>query len=158
MSSNKTLRLRQEAAFRQGFRCFYCGAPMWETDPQMFAADLQIPFQIVGRFRCTAEHLIAQSNGGKTNESNIVAACSYCNGFRHAKCQSMTWHEYKDYVKGKVNEGKWYWQSGYRLVASPERTALKDSPWVAVGVGAFVATAVWVGLSIQIIRTMSRRS
>ncbi len=78
MTSNKRIRnLRRKAAESQEWRCFYCHYPMWETDPNTLKERFRVPGRTVLRFRCTAEHLVAQCDGGRDTEENIVAACHF---------------------------------------------------------------------------------
>lgn len=76
------VRLRTLAFETQGGRCFYCDLPMWQYDPVAFATRFRITARQAKRFRCTAEHLVARCEGGKTLRENIVAACWYCNSRR----------------------------------------------------------------------------
>lgn len=40
---------------------------------------------------CTADHLIIRSDGGRTTEDNIVAACRECNNRRHVSVSGWPW-------------------------------------------------------------------
>jgi 5-methylcytosine-specific restriction endonuclease McrA len=81
--SVRSLRVR---AFRaQAGRCFYCLLPMWEVDLAGFASRHGITVKQARWFRCTAEHLVARSAGGRDVETNIVAACWRCNAGRHRR-------------------------------------------------------------------------
>lgn len=50
-------------------KCFYCQREMVDASAK-------------GRCRCTAEHLVPVSHGGKNEVDNIVAACWGCNSTR----------------------------------------------------------------------------
>ena len=70
-------RLARRAHRRQGGKCFWChepmllAAPSWNgnVDPRMM----------------TAEHLVPIKWGGRTEPTNIVAACAECNHGRDAE-------------------------------------------------------------------------
>lgn len=59
-------RLRERLSEAQNHRCCYCGNPFGETYYT----------------RCTIEHYLAKSRGGKTTYQNTVAACCRCNQSR----------------------------------------------------------------------------
>lgn len=73
---------RNAAYHRQAGRCFYCNFPMWLTDRAGFAAANGLTLRQASRLQATAEHLVAQQDGGK-NGLNVVAACYHCNQARH---------------------------------------------------------------------------
>lgn len=77
-------RLRTEAFLAQKGRCCYCSVPMWNASP-----DELKPFGLRAKtatpLRCTAEHLVAQQEGGKDVAGNIAAACWLCNTRRHKR-------------------------------------------------------------------------
>ena len=61
----------------------------------------------VALFKCTAEHLLAKQDGGKDDESNIVAACHFCNQKRH-KCKNPKDPiSYKHYISTRLSKGRW---------------------------------------------------
>ena len=81
---NLYLEKRNIAFKNQSGRCYYCGAPMWQNDTcEEFARLYGISTKKAKRLQCTAEHLIAQCDGGKHTQENIVAACLWCNRRRH---------------------------------------------------------------------------
>jgi len=62
----------------QGHRCAYCCCETYIGE--------QIPEGMSSRQRATLEHLIIQSSDSQTNlDSNLVMACSRCNGLRGEK-------------------------------------------------------------------------
>ena len=75
--------LRERAFSVQGHLCFYCRHPMWRRGMEALAVEHGISPDHARMFFVTAEHLIARENRGRTNASNIVAACHYCNKGRH---------------------------------------------------------------------------
>lgn len=91
MPSKNTLKnLRKQAAERQGWRCFYCRLPMWEANLQEFIVHYGLSPGLAKRFRCTAEHVEAKTDGGKDVASNIVAASLFCNSTRHKAKRPVT--------------------------------------------------------------------
>lgn len=80
----KLQRLRTDAFHAQKGRCCYCSLPMWNTSP-----DELKPFGLSARaatpLRCTAEHLLAQQDGGRDVAGNIASACWSCNQRRHKR-------------------------------------------------------------------------
>jgi hypothetical protein len=105
----KTLIKSRSKAFnlQQGC-CIYCELPMWLDDPETFAKRYKITTKEAALFKCTAEHLLAKQDGGKDNESNIVAACHFCNQHRH-KCKSPKEPIiYKHYISKRLERGKWH--------------------------------------------------
>ncbi len=74
---------RNAAFTAQGGQCHWCLHPMWQTDRKSFAVLHGLTAKQARRFQCTAEHLIAQKDGGKHGTDNIVAACQHCNLTRH---------------------------------------------------------------------------
>ncbi len=98
---------RRRAAAHQGFRCYYCGLPMWETDPENFASRYQPPRDRLPDLRCTAEHLIARCDGGGDHANNIVAAHRFCNAHRHMMRKALTPEMYKKRVTRRMRQGRW---------------------------------------------------
>jgi hypothetical protein len=73
----------------------------------MFAMKYKATSKNATFFKCTAEHLLAKQDGGKDSESNIVAACHFCNQKRH-KCKTPKDPiSYKRYVSTRLGKGKW---------------------------------------------------
>jgi 5-methylcytosine-specific restriction endonuclease McrA len=82
---NRLQSLRARAFAHQNERCYYCDLPIWEDDPHAFASRYGITIRQARAFQCTAEHLVARCDGGKTVSSNVVAACRHCNVTRHKR-------------------------------------------------------------------------
>lgn len=78
-------RARTVAYTRQSGGCFYCALAMWLDNPLEFASKYGITLGQAKRFQCTAEHLEARQDGGTAFQSNIVAACRFCNQHRHRR-------------------------------------------------------------------------
>lgn len=79
MTKSRLAKLRRQAAERQGWLCFYCGAPMVDGAAPGAGARRRL-----SRL-CTAEHLKARCEGGQDTAANIVAACWWCNSQRHRR-------------------------------------------------------------------------
>ena len=81
---------RETAYFAQHGRCYYCTAPMWLYVPEELTEPLGVKPGQAMRLQCTAEHLVARSDGGPDTVVNIVAACLYCNQARHKPKVALT--------------------------------------------------------------------
>lgn len=89
-------RSRQLAYDHQGGKCYYCGLRMWlgaSSGPSLL--------------RCTAEHLLARSEGGRDDPTNIVAACLHCNQTRHKRKRPPEPQIYRAEVRRRVARGAW---------------------------------------------------
>ena len=102
---------RHVAFSKQSGRCYYCGSPMWNTKPKEFASKHNITKKYAARFQCTAEHLLARCEGGKNQESNIVAACLFCNSKRHQRKKPLGPPKYKALIQKRLQQGKWHPQN-----------------------------------------------
>jgi 5-methylcytosine-specific restriction endonuclease McrA len=95
-------------AFRsQQGRCFYCELPMWVEDISCFCMLNKISEQKARHFQCTGEHIVAFSDGGTADISNIVACCKFCNHKRHARKNLLEPKDYKKLVLKRLRKGKW---------------------------------------------------
>ncbi|WP_414605656.1 HNH endonuclease [Stenotrophomonas pavanii] len=75
---------------------------MWLTAP----SELGLKASKARAFQCTAEHLVAQQDGGRDVSGNVVAAHSRCNQGRHQR---------KDQPLPLKRSGRWFrsgWQWG----------------------------------------------
>lgn len=103
----KLQRLRTDAFHAQKGRCCYCSLPMWNTLP-----DELKPFGLSATtatpLRCTAEHLVAQQDGGRDVAGNIAAACWSCNQRRHKRKSPAPPEAYRVFVQKRVAKGKWH--------------------------------------------------
>ena len=61
-------------AERDGYVCHYCGKHLVESEAGIFNED-----------GACVDHVIAQSNGGTDDPSNLVLACRGCNGRKRTK-------------------------------------------------------------------------
>ncbi|WP_461061359.1 HNH endonuclease [Silanimonas algicola] len=80
--------LRRLAAAKQRNLCFYCERPM--SRPGSGLPD-----------SCTAEHLLAVSDGGPHSKRNIVAACLRCNQGRHQLAPPPSPQEYRAQMQSR---------------------------------------------------------
>ena len=103
----KLQRLRTEAFHAQKGRCCYCGLPMWNASPDELKP-WGLRARTVAPLRCTAEHLIAQQDGGKDVAGNIAAACWLCNQRRHKRKSPPPPDAYRAFVQKRVAKGKWH--------------------------------------------------
>jgi 5-methylcytosine-specific restriction endonuclease McrA len=111
--------LRRQAFQRQQGRCFYCSVAMWLTSPSELPGGA-IDSPGYARLRCTAEHLVARSEGGDDCAENIVAACAHCNSTRHKRKLPPQPSVYREEVMGRVRRGSWHhpWVHRQGLVAA----------------------------------------
>lgn len=100
--------LRHKAARCQDWRCYYCGMPMWDDDPNPFVIRHRLTERSAQTLKCTAEHLTAQCEGGKDRAGNIVAACLTCNQRRHRTSKPKTPNDYRQYIQRRIRKGKWH--------------------------------------------------
>lgn len=118
----KLQQLRTEAFHAQRGLCCYCGLPMWQTSP-----DELKPFGLRARtaapLRCTAEHLIAQQDGGKDVARNIAAACWLCNTRRHKRKSPPPPDAYRAFVGRRMAKGKWHPPKVARLLRATPSAA-----------------------------------
>jgi hypothetical protein len=104
----KTLIKSRLKAFNlQHGRCIYCELPIWLNHPKAYAKKYNRTIKQTKFFQCTAEHLKPKQDGGKDADSNIVAACNYCNQKRHQCKSPKDPISYKHYVTSRVNSGRW---------------------------------------------------
>ena len=122
MSTTGLRRMRNKKAAEQRYLCFYCRFPMWSDRAEAFAGRHHITLGEAGRFRCTAEHLPALGDGGKTIAGNIVAACHFCNERRHRRAKRPSWTTCLARVRRRIAAKSWHPPTLHRLqrsIASP---------------------------------------
>ena len=103
----KLQQLRIDAFHVQNGKCCYCGVPMWNTSPDELLR-LGLRSRSAFPLRCTAEHLIAQQEGGKDVKGNIAAACWLCNQRRHQRKSPPSPEKYRAFVQNRLAKGKWH--------------------------------------------------
>lgn len=101
------IKSRSKAFNLQHGHCIYCESPMWLDDPETFAKQYKITHKCAALLKCTAEHLLARQDGGKDVESNIVAACHFCNQKRHKCKKPKDPISYKRFVSSRLGKGRW---------------------------------------------------
>ncbi len=102
---SKIQTLRRLAFDHQHGRCWYCGVHMWLVSPAELPAATHAA---AARLQCTAEHLLAQCDGGRDIASNIVAACAHCNRTRHKRKSPPDPEAYRAEIRRRVARGKWH--------------------------------------------------
>lgn len=104
------IRSRSLAFIRQQGRCYYCGSPMWAVDVKVFATRYRITVSQAEQFQCTGEHLVALQDGGNNRETNVVAACLFCNRHRHhhRPCNAPQAEAYKHLVGRQMRKKRWF--------------------------------------------------
>jgi 5-methylcytosine-specific restriction endonuclease McrA len=108
MTSKALCRHRTIAAEQQGYRCWYCGFPMWDADASGFAQRHGLTRRQAALLRCTAEHLTARQDGGTDRADNIVAACLSCNRLRHQRRKALTPESLRARVTARIGRGRWW--------------------------------------------------
>ena len=58
--------------------------------------------------KCTAEHLVPVSDGGRTDEPNVVAACYFCNSTRHKAKRVLPPDQFGVYVRKRLEQKRWH--------------------------------------------------
>lgn len=112
MNTTKLKQYRYSAFLLQSGLCYYCQQPIWLEEPKTFSKTYHLSSKQCRLFRCTAEHLLAQQDGGGTSKDNIVAACYYCNQLRHKRKKPMNPPRFKAYVYGRMKRGGWNRMTG----------------------------------------------
>jgi hypothetical protein len=112
---SKIQSLRNQAFQLQCGRCWYCGVQMWRESPSELP---NVHERSASRLRCTAEHLVAQCDGGKHEPGNVVAACAHCNQTRHKRKKPPEPRPYRSIVQNRVSRGSWHhlWVREYGLL------------------------------------------
>ena len=106
--TNSLVSHRRSAYQRQKGRCFYCHAPMWQYDPKIIVRRYGLSPGQVAMLKCTAEHLIARSEGGGDASHNIVAACLCCNQRRHRMRPPPSPDAYLEHVRKRLDAKRWW--------------------------------------------------
>jgi hypothetical protein len=100
---SKLNKIREAAARRQQWRCFYCDLPM---------AGPNSPFhrQLADRqgLVVTAEHLLARQDGGGDQQANIAAAHALCNQRRHRRKAPLEPLQFRQLVAKRLGRGGWF--------------------------------------------------
>ena len=118
-SSHRIQSLRRQAHERQAGRCYYCGVRMWLVSLEELPG---VPTTAAAaKLRCTAEHLVAQAEGGRDTPANIAAACAHCNHTRHKRKVPPEPAAYRQQVRRRVERGAWHhpWVFSHGLLPCP---------------------------------------
>ncbi len=108
MTTKRRKSLRTSAFHAQFGRCYYCGLPMWLAAP----SEIGLKPSKARAFQCTAEHLLAQQDGGRDVSGNVMAAHARCNQCRHKRSGPAPSPEaFRALVMRRVNAGKWWPQN-----------------------------------------------
>ncbi|WP_353957265.1 HNH endonuclease [Pelomonas sp. SE-A7] len=102
---SKIPTLRTQAFVQQGGRCWYCCVRMWCASPIELASARH---KGMASLKCTAEHLLAKSEGGKDQANNVVAACWHCNRTRHKRKLPPKPEAFRADVRRRVARGRWH--------------------------------------------------
>lgn len=122
MPKRKSLKsCRKKAYSKQNGCCYYCGHKMWLSDINAFASKHHLTIPQARLFKCTGEHLLEHSKGGKADETNIVAACHVCNQRRHKRKKPISLAKYKRLVSERLVKGTWHANLG-KVAISVSRT------------------------------------
>lgn len=106
--SSKAIAKRRDVAFaNQSGCCYYCRKPMWRRRSARFARVHRLTAAQLTQRRCTAEHLLAQCDGGLHGQENIAAACLFCNQKRHRLPIPPDPAAYMLYVRQEQLAGRW---------------------------------------------------
>lgn len=108
MPKTRRARYRIRAFNSQRGLCYYCCFPMWLEDPKGFGAKWNLTSNDTLARRCTAEHLLAQQDGGTDAAKNIVAACLKCNQGRHRCATPLAAAPFGIFVQKQVHRGRWH--------------------------------------------------
>lgn len=106
---NRIQALRRQAFKSQSGCCYYCGVCMWLNSPEELpGVSRTAAAAAAAKLRCTAEHLVAQSEGGHDTLANIAAACAHCNHTRHKRKCPPEPAVYREQVQRRVRRGAWH--------------------------------------------------
>jgi len=91
---------------------------MWNASPDELKSFGLRP-STANPLRCTAEHLVAQQDGGKDVVGNIAAACWLCNTRRHKRKSPPSPEAYRAFVQKRLAKGKWHTPGVAKLRVKP---------------------------------------
>jgi len=129
-----SLKKKRARAFNsQRGKCYYCGVPMWLNDIGCHPLQSRISAAAVKRLRCTAEHLVARTDGGSDANDNIVAACSFCNQARHRRRKPLNPAGFRVLVKCRMRRGKWHPDEVHQLTAERSHLGQASTETVCPG-------------------------
>lgn len=85
---------------------------MWLQDIKGFCTQFSLAKDMALNLKCTAEHLVARTEGGPDTDDNIVAACHFCNQARHRTEPVLSPDQFCVHVRQELQAGRWH---GLRL-------------------------------------------
>ena len=104
---NITQCYRNSAFRKQDGHCYYCSTLMWDENIYQFSIRFNVTLSHSKLYKSTGEHLIAKQDSGLNTQSNIVAACLFCNQTRHKSRKPLTSDKFRTHVLGRLRKGKW---------------------------------------------------
>lgn len=105
---SRLIKNRKAAMKKQSGLCYYCRQPMWAADIEAFCKYSGMSRKRAMWHQATAEHLKAQCDGGTDKPDNIVAACRFCNGYRHRAKKPLMPSQYLKKVRRRLAVGRWH--------------------------------------------------
>src|SRR5690606_35763396 len=106
-SASVIQRLRREAFQRQGRRCYYCQVVMWLHKPEDLPGRPP-SLAAASSVKCTAEHLVPKSEGGRDFANNVAAACDHCNRTRHRRKTPPSPEALRKLIAARLSRGAWH--------------------------------------------------
>ncbi|WP_424973218.1 HNH endonuclease [Dinoroseobacter sp. S76] len=104
---NPIVKIRKAKMRAQKGRCFYCRLPMWDKNNKSPHWPTERFDPLPKELQCTAEHLLAKSEGGRDEPRNIVAACRFCNEARHRCKTPKSPSDHRAHVRKRMAKGRW---------------------------------------------------
>ncbi|WP_324250425.1 HNH endonuclease [Xanthomonas vesicatoria] len=98
---------------------------MWNASPDELTV-FGVCARTVASLRCTAEHLIAQQDGGKNAAGSIVAACWLCNQRRHKRKSPPPPDAFRAFVQKRLAKGKLHTPGLLKLRVRPRADSISQ--------------------------------
>ena len=96
---------------------------MWLASPRELPCDDHLKRKLspaaAALLKCTAEHLVLWSEGGKDAAVNIAAACAHCNWTRHVRKRPPEPEAYRAEVRRRLACGAWHQRWVFELWLLP---------------------------------------
>lgn len=94
---------------------------------EVFAATFHLSTRQARHLRCTAEHLHARVDGGGDSQSNIVAACQFCNVQRHRRKAARDAARHKGHVDRLMARKRWHAAWVFEKLMQPDGSTKPSS-------------------------------
>ncbi|NQY26515.1 MAG: HNH endonuclease [Piscirickettsiaceae bacterium] len=107
-SRTSLIKPRTIAFNHQGGCCFYCDQPMWQSKFLNYSKKYNLTSKQAKKMQATGEHLIPHQDGGSSKQSNIVAACKFCNQQRHKRNVALSPKLFKAFINRRMKQGRWH--------------------------------------------------